>query len=313
MKLSLRTYYRVKPLMPRGIQIFLRRRFANLKLPSVRDTWPIDPSAATPPPTWPGWPDSKSFGLVLVHDVETMRGHEKCLTLAKTEIDLGFRSSFNFVPRRYYVSKSLFEELIEKGFEVGVHGLYHDGRKYNSREIFQKRAKEINNYLHDWGAVGFSSPSMHRNLDWHHDLDILYGISTFDTDPFEPQSDGAGTIFPFYIENSNGKGGYLELPYTLPQDFTLFIILKNKNTDIWRSKLNWIAENGGMVLLNTHPDYMNFSDTVQKVDEYPSYYYSDFLSYIKTNYSDQFWHGTAKELANYLMKSCELADARAGH
>jgi hypothetical protein len=40
---------------------------------------------------------------------------------------------------------------------------------------------------------------MLRNLDWLGDLNIQYDGSTFDTDPFEPQPDGAGTIFPFWV------------------------------------------------------------------------------------------------------------------
>jgi len=38
---------------------------------------------------------------------------------------------------------------------------------------------------------GFSLPSMHHNLEWIGELDIEYDASTFDTDPFEPQSNPA--------------------------------------------------------------------------------------------------------------------------
>ena len=38
---------------------------------------------------------------------------------------------------------------------------------------------------------------MHHNLDWISELEIDYDMSTFDTDPFEPMPQGAGTIFPF--------------------------------------------------------------------------------------------------------------------
>ena len=106
--------------------------------------------------------------------------------------------------------------------------------------------------------MGFRSPCMYHNLDWLHDLHIKYDASTFDTDPFEPQPDGVCTIFPFQVKDDRQDKGYVELPYTLPQDFTLFIILREESIDIWKKKLAWIAENGGMALLNTHPDYMSF-------------------------------------------------------
>ena len=113
------------------------------------------------------------------------------------EKELGFRSSFNFVPERYQVSSEIRDRLTSDGFEVGVHGLYHDGKLYKSRKIFRERSAQINQYMEEWKAVGFRSPAMHHNLDWLHDLNIEYDASTFDTDPFEPQSDGVRTIFPF--------------------------------------------------------------------------------------------------------------------
>ena len=33
------------------------------------------------------------------------------------------------------------------GFEVGVHGLNHDGKLFQSRQIFEKRSHKINYYL----------------------------------------------------------------------------------------------------------------------------------------------------------------------
>ena len=124
---------------------------------------------------------------------------------------------------------------------------------------------------------------MHHNLAWIHDLEIEYDASTFDTDPFEPQPDGVGTIFPFWVSKDGTQKGYVELPYTLPQDFTLFILMKEKNIDIWKQKLDWIAENGGMALVNTHPDYMNFDDGKLGIEEYPAQYYQSCLSTTKIN------------------------------
>ena len=148
------------------------------------------------------------------------------------EEDLGFRSSFNIVPERYRVSLNLIEEIKKRGFEVGVHGLNHDGKLFFSKSIFKKRTPKINSYLKKWNSKGFTSPSMHHNLDWMHMLNIDHSTSTFDTDPYEPQPDGIGTIFPIWIEKKKNKKGFLELPYTLPQDFTLFILMRKKDNEI---------------------------------------------------------------------------------
>jgi len=293
-------YYRIKPLIPRRFQIWIRRKIALQKYRSQSNIWPIIESAAKPPDGWPGWPNHKQFALVLTHDVETALGQKKCYQLIDIEKQLEFRSSFNFVPERYEVSPKLRENLEYQGFEVGVHGLKHDGKLFSSKKIFLERAEKINTYLKTWGAIGFRSPAMHHNLNWLHHLNILYDSSTFDTDPFQPQPDGVETIFPFSPDAAASLKRFVELPITLPQDFVLFILLKEVKIDTWKSKLAWIYKNAGMVLLNTHPDYMNFGTIKGGLEEYPVQYYVDFLHYVKTKYRGQYWHALPKEVASFI-------------
>ena len=294
-----RIYYTLKPFIPRRMQIAVRRRLVLYKRTVVSDIWPIDRKASNPPDGWSGWPEQKGFALIIIHDVDTAKGHDKVRHLMEIEKRLGFRSSFNFVPERYNVSPDLRHELIENGFEAGVHGLTHDGKLFSSKEIFETRAPQINKYLKEWGSVGFSSPSMHRNLDWMYLLNIEWAMSTFDTDPFEPQPEGVPTIFPFAVNNNHHHKGHIELPYTLPQDFTLFILMKERNINIWKQKLDWIAEHGGMALFNTHPDYMRFTDKKCSVEEYPAKYYEEFLQHIKSEYKGQYWHALPRDVARF--------------
>ena len=218
-------YYNLKPHIPKRILIAFRRNLIKLQKMSCNGIWPIDEKAGVPPKGWCGWPENKKFSLVMMHDVETVRGYEKCYKLMELVRESGFKSSFNFVAERYSISPELRSSLVKNGFEVGVHGLYHDGKLYKSEKIFLERAIKINQYLKEWNAVGFRSPSMHSNLEWIHNLDIKYDSSTFDTDPFEPQSEGTGTIFPFLVSSNSVYGNYVELPYTLPQDSTLFVFV----------------------------------------------------------------------------------------
>lgn len=321
-------YYNLKPFVPYRWRTAVRRRLAARQRAKARDTWPIMPGSERPPEGWPGWPDGKKFALVLTHDVEGKAGLERCRPLMELEMNLGFRSSFNFIPEgSYRVSAALRKELGQAGFEVGVHDLEHDGRLFQSLPKFKERAVRINRYLRDWKAVGFRSGFMLHNLDWLHQLEIEYDLSTFDTDPFEPQPEGRHTIFPFWVAAPRAqkaevggrksgvsgsetqpptltcRDGYVELPYTLPQDSTTFLFLREKSADLWMRKLDWIAANCGMVLLDTHPDYMNFHEKSGQRDEYPVGLYRALLEYVCSKYKGEYWHVLPREMAQYVLQS----------
>jgi glycosyltransferase involved in cell wall biosynthesis len=299
---SNRIYYRFKPYLPWRLRMGMRRLVARRKRDSFKNVWPINEAAGRLPENWRGWPDGKKFPLVLTHDVEGAGGLAKCLRLMELEQRLGFRSSFNFIPEGdYAVTSDLRNILSENGFEVGVHDLRHDGKLYWRRNNFIESARSINRYLETWNASGFRAAFMLHDRERLHHLKIEYDASTFDTDPFEPQPDGANTIFPFWISDGNG-GGYVELPYTLPQDSTLFLVLDEKSPDIWKTKLDWLVEHGGMALLNVHPDYIGFRKDLEAC-EYPVEWYEEFLLYIRQRYAGQFWNPLPKEMAHWFKEN----------
>jgi peptidoglycan/xylan/chitin deacetylase (PgdA/CDA1 family) len=292
-------FYLLKPLIPRSLQIALRRARCRRLLERHRATWPVDPGGSAVPDNWPGWPDGKRFALVLTHDVEGTRGVERTAAVAALEQSRGLRSSFNFVGRDYPVPARLRSGLCAGGFEIGVHGLHHNGLMYLTPGIFRRHARGIRQCLAEWNAVGFRSPAMHHDFDAIHELGVRYDSSTFDTDPFEPQPDGVRTIFPVWIVNRQGTSAYVELPYTLPQDFTLYVILGETDNAIWKRKLDWLAEHGGMALMDTHPDYMCPDGEKPGREEYPVRLYQDFLDYVCTRYQGQFWAALPREVAGY--------------
>jgi glycosyltransferase involved in cell wall biosynthesis len=319
-----RIYYGLKPFVPQSLRAAIRRRLATRLRKRIGNVWPIMPGSERLPENWAGWPEGKKFAFVLTHDVESKAGLGKCRSLMQLETELGFRSSFNFVPEgSYRVPAELRKELTDGGFEVGIHDLKHDGHLFASHRGFKRRAVRINDYAREWGASGFRSGFMLRNLDWLHDLEVQYDASTFDTDPFEPQPDGGHTIFPFWVprpngssingqepgSNSSSKGGYVELPYTLPQDSTLFLLLDERTPEVWLNKLDWIAKNGGMALLDTHPDYMNFGSSPCRKTRYSSSIYEDFLAEVRSRYGETYWHALPREVAAYVKAKQPSANA----
>lgn len=294
-----KVYYRLKPLIPKMVGRKLRQVYRHVQETESEFYWPIDNRYVdflwevlawvlknNPNQEYfikPLWPDNQRFGFVLTHDVETEKGLKYVRKLADIEEGLGFRSSFNFVLEDYTTDPQLIMELRQRGFEVGVHGLKHDGCLFNAKESFDRDASCINDYLLSLEACGFRSPLTHRNPEWMQSLFIEYDLSFFDTDPFEPIPGGTMSIWPFFI------GHFVELPYTLAQDCTLINVLGHTSPRLWLEKISFIKENYGLALVNTHPDYLLNPDNLR--------IYVDFLEEMinKSGY----WHALPRDVARW--------------
>jgi peptidoglycan/xylan/chitin deacetylase (PgdA/CDA1 family) len=207
------------------------------------------------------YPNNYEYAVVLTHDVETGQGLKFIPQVIELEAKYNFKSSWNIVPYKYKIDKNIVNFIRESGNEIGIHGYNHDGRLYYSEKIFTKRAQYINRAIEDYGAEGFRSPMVHRNLEYLQKLNIRYDLSCFDYDPFQPFPGGTGSIWPFIA------GKFVEMPYTLPQDHTLFYVLKEKTIDIWRKKIDWLISHRGVILVLTHPDYLAENDHLKKYEE----------------------------------------------
>jgi peptidoglycan/xylan/chitin deacetylase (PgdA/CDA1 family) len=232
------------------------------------------------------YPTSFTSALVLTHDVETAAGFRFIPHVLEMEQRYGFRSSWNIVPYKYKIDEGIMRLIWQSGHEIGIHGYNHDGRLYYSEKIFRERARYINEALKKYGAVGFRSPMVHRNLVWLQQLDIEYDASCFDYDPFQPFPGGTKSIWPFIA------GKFVELSYTLPQDHTLFYVLKQRDISIWKNKIDWIVKNNGVVLALTHPDYLKEKNHLR--------FYEELLQYLKTIHNA--WFCMPKELAQWWQK-----------
>ena len=77
------------------------------------------------------------------------------------------------------------------------------------------------------------------------------------------------------------------------------MLLHRNDISIWKNKLDWIAGKGGMALINTHPDYMNFSNEPCGNEEYPAAWYAEFLEYVRDTYHGNFWHALPRDIARF--------------
>jgi len=301
-----RLYYLVKPFIPRQITRRLRRYYSGA---GQQENWPIDDryviflwevlrqlmlkSESSELALKSLWPDQNHFALVLTHDIETAAGQGFAEQVADLEESFGYRSSFNFVPERYRVDDQLIGRLRQRGFEVGVHGLKHDGKLFNSKSEFPIKAKRINHYLKQWNSSGFRAELTHRHPEWMQALEVEYDLSFFDSDPFEPIPGGTMSIWPFFI------GHFVELPYTLVQDCTLTSILHQTSPDLWLNKVDFIEDHHGMALVNTHPDYLK--------DKVTWKVYEDFLLAMKQRCN--YWHALPVDVARWWKFRAGLIEA----
>jgi peptidoglycan/xylan/chitin deacetylase (PgdA/CDA1 family) len=259
-----RVYYACRPLLPRSVQIELRRAFSRMQARTAFPRWPAEPAlhdlvelvlgrvadvAGAPVPYIGSWPRGRSWALVLTHDVETAAGRDAIEAVRAVEQAAGYRSAWNLVPERYEVPDALVEHLKAVGCEVGVHGLRHDGRDLESLGTPNSRLPEMRRWALRWQAEGFRSPATLRHWDWMPKLGFGYDSSYPDTDPFEPMAGGCCSWLPFFNRET------VELPITLPQDHTVFVILR-RDESVWRQKAELLRARGGMALVIVHPDYM---------------------------------------------------------
>jgi len=114
-------------------------------------------------------------------------------------------------------------------------------------------------------------------------LEFQYDSSFPDSDPYEPRPGGCCSIWPFFIDN------LVELPLTMPQDHTLFEILDMRDISIWKEKADWIEMNGGLVLVNVHPDYMMSADRLR--------FYESLLQHMKSKKA--MWHALPRDVARW--------------
>jgi hypothetical protein len=230
-------------------------------------TWPVDTTiddlmrkvlglslevngAAAVPFIW-FWPKGATACAIMTHDVEEELGRAFCSTLMDINEEFAIPASFQVVPeKRYTVTPEYLAEIRNRGFEVDVQDLDHDGRLYWDEREFRIRAEKINRYGRDWGAVGFRAGILYRNQDWFGELDFEYDMSIPNVAHLDPQRGGCCTVMPYFVDNM------VELPVTTTQDHSLFHILHDYTLELWKKQISLIRDHHGIASFIVHPDYI---------------------------------------------------------
>jgi glycosyltransferase involved in cell wall biosynthesis len=260
-------YYWTRPILPVSIRSALQRIQLRGELNNQFPRWPVDRSVdilfektmmlairangGHPIPFIWFWPEGKGAAFILTHDVEEEIGKAFCPSLMDIDDEYGFKASFQIVPEgRYPVEPDFLQKFRDRSFEICVHDLNHDGNLYRERSEFRRRAQLINNYCKEFGAEGFRSGVLYRNLLWYGDYQFSYDMSVPNVAHLDPQGGGCCTVMPYFI------GDILEIPITGTQDYSLFHILRQYSIDLWKQQIKIIVDGHGLLSFIIHPDYV---------------------------------------------------------
>jgi hypothetical protein len=262
-----KVYYFFRPLMPvaarKHLQRFSLRGWDRILFPR----WPVDLTVdhlyemlladamraqgiSDLPFVW-FWPNGYCACTSITHDVETVAGRDFCSSLMDINDSFDIKSSFQVVPEeRYEVAEEFLGSIRDRGFEVNVHDLNHDGNLFIDYAQFLDRVKKINMYAKKFKARGFRSAVLYRNMDWMDALEFEYDMSVPNVAHLDPQRGGCCTVMPYFV------GERLEIPVTATQDYALFHILSDYSTRLWEQQISIIKEAHGLASFIVHPDYV---------------------------------------------------------
>ena len=275
-KMIREAYYYVRPALPVSLRRHLQRTWLRgwEKKPFPR--WPVDRTVdhmfeklmswsvqanqrAEIPFIW-FWPEGKASCAIVTHDVETGSGLDFAGELMDINDSFGIKSSFQIIPEeRYSASDAALSAIRQRGFEINVHDLKHDGHLFDDHQQFLQAAVRINQHAKRFGSKGFRSGVLYRNLNWYGAFSFSYDMSVPNVGHLDPQPGGCCTVMPYFV------GDILELPVTTTQDYSLFNILGTYSLDLWRAQISQIMEQHGLASFIVHPDYL---DVQQARDTY---------------------------------------------
>jgi hypothetical protein len=119
--------------------------------------------------------------------------------------------------------------------------------------------------------------------DWIGALPVAYDATMPMSDPYEAQPGGVCSSWPFFV------GNVIELPYTLPQDHTLFNLMRYRDATPWIEQMRRVKRSFGLIQCLSHPDRGYLGEPRNEA------IYREFLDALKDE--DRVWHALPKDVA----------------
>jgi len=255
----------VKGLIPRSVQLHLRRRLIKRQGLPVFPAWPfeiagydlvgiafadalLDRGVDAVRFPW-FWPESATAAVTLTHDVEsaagsiTPRSSPNGRSITASDRPLNIVSGL--VPARHAPRGAICSV---GDMRIGSHAIYHDRSLFASREAFERQLPLLREAAEQFGAVGFRSPATHRTVEWLSELPFSYDCTMPHSDPYEPIPGGTATAWPFFHGDVGGAAVHGSAGSQRCSN-----LLDHRDSALWQEQLEQVVACHGLFQLLTIP------------------------------------------------------------
>ena len=198
----------------------------------------------------PLWPEGRTCAACVTHETSAPLQGKWVKEIVRLEKEKGISSTW-FIPGEGSPERQagFLDQLMSSGSEVALLGdVFIPPMAFSSDIAFRHYLDRCRTFIERWEVRGFrssamlSSPIMRKVLGEF----SLYDSSTTDLDPFYPTTPvrGCNSVHPFRIY------GALEIPVTLadPEKLAALGLSPGEILDLWKKKLHWIKEMGGLMV-----------------------------------------------------------------
>lgn len=254
--------YRVVPRSLRTALLVFYGKISRKKFPD----WPLDTTADDMVKK-----KGRRCLVVLTHDIDSQEAVDNIDKLIDIEKKHGVKSCINILANKYDVMK--FKAFENQGFEIGCHGWNHDGKLLQNLDRIKKSKEKLKQFK----IKGFRSPFLDRNDEMFKEVLKYFKYDSSVPTTNYPLRSGCASVFPFK------KGKLLEIPITVPQDYTLFNILKlsdEKAFAILKYCFDEIIKRKGVICLIAHPESYDFGGHLKLYEKIIVYLKSKKLKFV---------------------------------
>ncbi len=245
--------YKIVPRPVRNILLGMYGRISKNRFPR----WPLDTTADVMRKK-----KGRKVYAILTHDIDSKKAADNIDKLINIEKKHKVKSCINILANKYDVSK--FREFEKQGFEIGCHGWNHDGQLLKNLSRIKKSKQKLKQFK----INGFRSPALMRDEKMFKEVAKYFRYDSSVPNSHYPIKGGCASVLPFK------KDRLLEIPITVPQDYTLFNVMRlsdEKAFKIWKYCFDEIIKRKGIINIVAHPEKFNFGGHVKLYEKIIKY------------------------------------------